>query len=159
MILNGTETTGQAARPAYVVGPGAYGTSQNSSQGGVFVLILTSWNFTEWFLFLKVDIHWSTKHDKRTVRKSRISRNKGTKLSFSRTDRSWVKQRITAIFVVFDFFRCVPEQIRLQEGFCLIPRAIPHGIKLFRNIETQNRRLKSPLHENLRTILRHSVGP
>ena len=42
MILNGTETTGQAARPAYVVGPGAYGTSQNSSQGGVFVLILTS---------------------------------------------------------------------------------------------------------------------
>ena len=72
-----------------------YCTSQNSSQGEFFVLILRSWNFTEWFLSLKVDMKWTKNHGKWTVGRCWISRNKEAKLSFSRTDRSWVKRRIT----------------------------------------------------------------
>ena len=52
-----------------------------------------------------------------------FSRHKGAKLSF----RSWGKRTITAKFLLF-IFRYDPEQIRLQEWFYLISRAIPHGI-------------------------------
>ena len=55
------------------------------------MLSLRSYDYTEWFLSLKVDVNWSKNHDKRTVGRSRISRHKVVKLSFSRTDRLWVK--------------------------------------------------------------------
>ena len=80
-----------------------------------FVLNLRSWNFTEWYLSLKVDMNWSKKHDKRTVGRSPISRHKVAKLSFSSPDRSWVERRITAKFLVFEFFRCNPERTSLRE--------------------------------------------
>ena len=88
------------------------------------MLSLRSWNVTEW------DINWS---------KNQSWRQK----SFSRTDRSWVEQRITTKFVVFEFFRYGPERIRMLECFYLIPWAILHQIKTSRNVESQYWRLEN----------------
>ena len=117
--------------------------ASKSLQGEFFVFSLRSWNFTEWFLSLKTNVDRSKNHDKRTVGRSWISRNKEAKLSFSRTDRSWVKRRITGKFLVLDFFRYDHERIRLREEDQTIPCAIPHSLVLSRNIETQNWRLEN----------------
>ena len=70
-----------------------------------------------------------------------VSRNKETELSFSRTDRLWVKQRVTAKFEVFDFLAMIPNKSESGNNF---PRflARSHKVNVSRNVETQNRRLK-----------------
>ena len=58
-----------------------------------------------------LDINWTKNHDnKRDVERSWTSRNKETKLSFYRTERSWTKQRVTRKVVVFNFLSMIPNK-------------------------------------------------
>ena len=116
--------------------------------------------------------------------RSWISRNKEAKLSFSRTDRSWVKRRITAKNA-FQFFRYYPKQIRLSDQTLMIPCVSLHRLssrqsviilkattlcpmkvcKLFRNIQyvrlAQQRQEWVPILQNCTAGLpmSYKMGP